>query len=342
MITNFYNTLDEALGKGFSIVSSYVLNKSSIAFFAAKTAEDNWNSILKLLAFIPGKEGGEWYAVELNGTWGRPWSGGIVKKPKQRFLFVGENGDVVTVGGGNPFTPQNYIPNSRGDLFRNQNSDYVGNWDESSNHGLFFHNAKSIQGEIYTVNNKREVFRFTNNSWIQLKKGLPEYQNIVGQSLGFRDIDGFSESDIYAAGGYGDLWHWNGKKWSQIDCPTNALLKNICCGDDGLVYITMNKNTILCGRGDKWEFINQDMADSFESIVWFKDRIYLSSSYQLFQIKEKKFSSAEEGKFRSLMWGRLSVGDGIMVAALDRRIGIYDGKTWTIVSEGKKVPWQIN
>ncbi|MCF6189962.1 MAG: hypothetical protein L3J51_05770 [Cocleimonas sp.] len=320
-----FPTLEKALGKRYSIVSSYVFDKNTIAFFAVRPYKDNWNSYLKLIIFRPD---GQWYAAELNGIWGKPWFGGIIKHPRHQLLFVSENGDTHTAVGGYPLTSQGAIPKSRSAL---KTSDFP---------ALFFHNAKSINGKIYTVNSMRGVFKFTGSEWIQLKSGLPDYEDIVGRNYGFRDIDGFSEDDIYAAGGDGDLWHWNGEKWRQIDCPTNALLTNICCGDDGLVYITMNKNAILCGREDNWEFINQDMSDRFESIVWFKDRIYLSSSYQLFQIKDNKFSAANEGEFRSLLWGRLSVGDGIMVAALDRRIGIYDGKEWTIVSEGKKVPWQ--
>jgi len=317
----FYKTLDNALGKKYSIVSSFVLDKNSIAFIAAKPHKDNWNSHLKLLAYLPEKTGEQWYSTELNGIWGLPWFGGALNTPKHQFMFISESGHVHTVGGGTPLTPQNPISNSRAAL------------NTTDSPALFFHNAKSIEGKIYAINNMRIVVKFTDNKWIQLKNGLPDYEEIIGKESGFSDIDGFSEDDIYAGGGNGDLWHWNGKKWKQIDCPTNAFLDNICCGDDGLVYITMNKNAILCGRGDNWEFINQNMTDNFESIVWFKDRIYLSSSHQLFQIKDKKFSAANEGEFRSLIWGNLSVGNGIMVAALGRRIGIYDGKTWAIISE---------
>lgn len=55
---------------------------------------------------------------------------------------------------------------------------------------------------------------------------------------GFEDFDGWSESDTYAVGGYGDVWHFDGKGRRQIPFPTDKPLKSVCCGGDGQVYIS--------------------------------------------------------------------------------------------------------
>ncbi len=36
------------------------------------------------------------------------------------------------------------------------------------------------------------------------------------QIWGFDDLDGFSEQDMYAVGGAGDVWHYNGEIWIPL------------------------------------------------------------------------------------------------------------------------------
>ncbi len=37
---------------------------------------------------------------------------------------------------------------------------------------------------------------------------------------GFKDIDGFSENDLYACGG--EIMHFDGQRWTKLDTPTSA------------------------------------------------------------------------------------------------------------------------
>lgn len=317
----WFDTARQALGKQYSLNATYILDKDFILFFAIKPHSDKWHLSLKLMIYFPRRQGKKWFAYNLSGLFELPWFGGVIDRPKKQLVFISDAGNVHVSDTEVPVRSLDPIPNSIADLGIREGAHY-------------FNNAKSIDGVIYTVNNLREVFKYSNCKWIQLKKGITDFGTNDSRDYGFDDIDGFSGRDIYAAGGDSDLWHWNGKQWKQINIPTDASLKYICCGGDGIVYMMTNMNTIVYGRGHKWRILRQDVTDAtVESMIWFEDRIYISSSYQLFQIKDKKFSDADEGRFRSTRWGKLATGDGIMATAMGKRIGVFDGKAWAVLSE---------
>ncbi|MCV4592615.1 hypothetical protein OFC51_26410, partial [Escherichia coli] len=85
--------------------------------------------------------------------------------------------------------------------------------------------------------------------WLQMTNMI-SYQGLVRTFLSC--VDGFSENDIYAAGGKGDVWNFDGDEWRQIHFPSNMLIESICCGQDGYVYIGAQSGTVFKGRKDQW------------------------------------------------------------------------------------------
>jgi hypothetical protein len=103
--------------------------------------------------------------------------------------------------------------------------------------------------------------------------------------IGFEDIDGFSDTNIYAGGGHGDLWKFNGESWRKIRIPTNVNLEKICCATDGKVYITTNANLLIVGVDDRWELIEQDVGEIIlEEIVCYNNTVYVSSDDAIYKI----------------------------------------------------------
>ena len=204
--------------------------------------------------------------------------------------------------------------------------------------GPFF--AKTLSnGKIYTVSYNRIVMRRdAPDKWTHLSAGLPSVKESIkesektNRSIGFFTIDDFSENDIYAGGGDGDLWHWNGKKWTMIDIPFNSYIDHIICGDDGQVYISTNDGIII-GNNNTWEFadISDELDIIVETMVWYKDRLYIATATQLYQIKDNHFSLSKlDGhKNRPYYWRTLAVGAGVMVAGYLDSVVVYDGKELT-------------
>jgi len=86
---------------------------------------------------------------------------------------------------------------------------------------------KMIDGWLYACGHGRALGkRLDKGSWQSLTVG----GGLPGSGSGFEDFDGFSEQDIYAAGGEGDVWHFDGTDWTQIPFPSQMAVSAVCCG----------------------------------------------------------------------------------------------------------------
>jgi hypothetical protein len=143
---------------------------------------------------------------------------------------------------------------------------------------------------IHAVAWDRRIFRREKmEQWTeitQLPGGIPydklTYSGESSLELGFADIAAFDASDIYAVGGSGDVWHYNGKKWQQIHFPSNELLFTVCCAGDGNVYITGNNGSLWAGRGDRWKRLSEGRFSSpFKDTSWFAGRLFCGNGMVL-------------------------------------------------------------
>ncbi len=168
--------------------------------------------------------------------------------------------------------------------------------------------------------------RVDRNHWIEIGP-LPPMKS--GQS-GFDDFDAFSETDIYAAGGRGDVWHYDGTAWHRIPFPSKMWIESVCCGQDGYVYIGAQSGTVFQGRGDAWKLIHEgDISLPFKDMVWFGDRVYATNDYGLWEIKDGAVQRSDAPIEITNCSGNLSVGDGVMLLAGHYGAALHDGTGWT-------------
>jgi hypothetical protein len=186
---------------------------------------------------------------------------------------------------------------------------------------------KPLNGFLYGCGDPRSVFKRTGiNGWEEIGPLPPAGKGEVG----FRDFDGFSESDIYAAGGRGDVWHFDGSGWRRIAFPTNMWLESVCCGQDGFVYIGAQSGTVYRGRGDHWKLIHKgDLSLAFKDMVWFGDRVYATNDYGLWEIQGETVQRSDEPIEITNCAGNLSVADGVMLMAGAYGAALHDGSVWT-------------
>jgi len=241
--------------------------------------------------------------------------GCAVFAPEERWVFVTDDGEVYVVGKGDDGFEAPIAHKSN----------------------LYFSNVKSVRGgHAIAVGPNRKVFmRKAKNHWVQLSRGLfPQGEDTNLEHAGFRDIDGFSESDLYACGGLGDVWHYDGDVWVQIDVPTNSAVEKLCCAEDGKVYITTNRREILVGRGATWELTRQELTDKvFESIVDYRGQVIVSTESALFNADGGNFRPAGLNEPRMKSKAHLAAGDGILVVAGSDEAVMYDGQAWSVILE---------
>ena len=186
---------------------------------------------------------------------------------------------------------------------------------------------KPFAGHMYGCGSGRSLFcRIGPNQWAEVGPLPPEGRG----ETGFQDFDGFSEADIYAAGGKGDVWHYDGSAWHKIAFPSNMWIESVCCGEDGYVYIGAQSGTVYRGRGDQWMMIHQgDLSLPFRDMVWFEDRVYATNDYGLWEIQEGRVQPSQAPIEITNCAGHLSVADGVMLMAGAYGAALHDGQSWS-------------
>ncbi|WP_157313938.1 hypothetical protein [Chitinibacter sp. GC72] len=203
-------------------------------------------------------------------------------------------------------------------------------------------------GKVYAIGGYRCILRREGvEQWVNLRdegKGAPLPEQLPAKdetswalSLGFNDLAAFAADDMYAVGGYGDVWRFDGKRWLQCAFPSNAHLETVCCGDDSRVYISDQKGKVWAGRENRWELLaDSDLPWGSQPIdaVWFADRLILGGWGGLFALDGKELVPLQELEPRSpnaMVSGRLDVSPcgQFLLTAGPYGACLYDGQRWT-------------
>ncbi|MFB9241333.1 hypothetical protein IV454_07970 [Massilia antarctica] len=188
---------------------------------------------------------------------------------------------------------------------------------------------KCIGSVTYSVGAGRAVYkRVEVGKWVPFQDGFPTVEVTTGQ--GFRDLDAFSPSDMYAVGGHGDVWHYDGARWKQMGFPSNVQLATVTCAGDGNVYISGEGGSLWMGEKSTWKSIYHGTSSIlWNDVLWFQNRLWLSSDYQFRQWDGKELIPVEhEGKTVSI-WGHMDVFDGLLAIASPQHVKSFDGQAWT-------------
>lgn len=116
----------------------------------------------------------------------------------------------------------------------------------------FTNRLKCINGYTYAVCSGRKIYKRIQPGKWELFAALPELSE-QQYTMGFDDLDAFSENDMYAVGGCGDIWHFDGANWKQLGFPTNAQLATVTCVPDGQVYVSGEGGSLWVGRNESWK-----------------------------------------------------------------------------------------
>lgn len=194
--------------------------------------------------------------------------------------------------------------------------------------------SRVIDGWLYICGGKNSVSKRTDRSvWQPFSKDISNPGECSWLTNGFHDIDGFSETDIYCAGGEGHVYHYDGRIWRPIAFPTNVQLQSLCCAGDGSVYISGMHGVVFKGRGDKWKRVHKaDPAGlllGFHDMVWYDGKVWCTSDYGLWTIENDKLTVADVPSFVRVRAGHLSTADGVLLVAGRGGAAFLENGEWT-------------
>ncbi len=238
----------------------------------------------------------------------------VAQKPKAQMIAVGEWGAVWCIGSGDKHDEHvaggGRDPKDRGPL----------------------RGVRRIGSKIYVVGMDRQAYRREDaNRWTDIGPTAPLHAgNTATDVRGFEAVDGFDESDIYAVGWEGDIWHFDGHSWRALPSPTNLVLVDVCCAGDGQVYACGREGLLLRGRDQSWEVIDlPGTTQDLWSLAWFDGRLYVSSFYGLFSLSKNGLAIVDTGPEKAKTFHRVTVGDGRLLSIGAKDVLAFDGKTWT-------------
>jgi hypothetical protein len=188
---------------------------------------------------------------------------------------------------------------------------------------------RPIDEHVYAVGMGRMIYRRSSGgAWTRFDENLRGQRGTI-EITGLLAIDGCSESHIYAVGFKGEMWFFNGKRWSQIDSPTNMKLERVRVVSPDLAVACGGAGTLLLGSGDKWQVIPQEITKAtFWGLEYFEGKFYLADGKTLYTFDGSQLLRLDSGPLKVASAGSLHAADGVLWSVGEKDIIVFNGSTW--------------
>ncbi len=192
----------------------------------------------------------------------------------------------------------------------------------------------SIAGVAYAIQTNRGICkRLAADHWQSLCANLPVSRSNQRHKVkgGFSCAAGSHESDIYAGGGDGDLWHFDGSVWTELDFP-NAFIEAICCVSAAEVYVACEGGTIYQGSGNSWRKYTQITgARQFRSLLSFGRKLWCAAEFGIWAISVDEVIRVAMPLSFIARHCRLATNGTVLLATSYRSAAFFDGVNWTSI-----------
>jgi hypothetical protein len=230
----------------------------------------------------------------------------VARRPSSKVVVVGEDGDVAIYLGDLKHTREQISPGPTA-----------------------IRNAGVVSGYVYACGMKRQVFKRVDESrWVDLSAQRPA----GNEAVGFEDIDGYSESEVYAVGWKGEIWKHDGATWQAFPLSTNLILTSVCCAPNGKVYVAGQQGLLASGRNTTWQIV--DHQDPFDldiwDLCWYRDELYVATMRALFKLTNDRLVRVDFGASHPVSCYSLSTAEDVLWSVGRDDLASFDGISWTV------------
>lgn len=190
----------------------------------------------------------------------------------------------------------------------------------------------TIDGAVHAVRGNRGLCRRVSvGQWQSLCADLPVSKSWKKRDgLGFNCAAATSATNIYCAGDGGDLWHFDGKHWTELHFPSNVNIENLCCAAAGDVYVGCQNGIVYRGSGNTWKKIDEGGKTlSYRSMVAYRGKVWCSSDYGIWTIDGDTVGKADLPANIYVKAGVLSAKSDTLLVAGSTGAAYFDGEHWT-------------
>ncbi len=231
-----------------------------------------------------------WYRFELRWLATRIW---MMDEGGPTLFITGPDGRVMVVSARGP-AEELICGGSRGDTCQGVIRD-----------------LRAVGLHLYACGMGRQVYRRDGpGGWIAHHGAMALTPGTLAVA-GLNAIDGLSEENMYAVGFLGEIWHYDGSVWRQLESPTNVILHRVRHVKEGVAYACGQAGVVLRGSGTTWEVLaHNSTEEDLWGMEWFQERLYVSSSTAVYVLGEDLLLSRVSPPGATC--GHLHANDGVM------------------------------
>jgi len=199
-----------------------------------------------------------------------------------------------------------------------------------------------IGDHLYACGGRCQVYKRQGpKKWIKMDEGIRQKVDTpIEDCRHLSDINGPSETEIYASGDHGTVLFWDGGKWSPVECPNYADLGQIYVESPDIIWIVGSDGTLLKGNIREGFFNVSPLKELvFTGVAKCGDLLYLSSDHGLYGWDGKNMKRVKTG-LKPEHTDTHSVGckDGVLWSVGRKDVvRLKDGK-WTRIDHADNPP----
>jgi hypothetical protein len=191
---------------------------------------------------------------------------------------------------------------------------------------------RKIGEDFFICGYRRQVYKLDRDNWAHFFDA-----NILADrsesAIGFNDIDGASDGDMFAVGWKGEIYHFDGSAWAKVDSPTNSNLYSIRCSPGQPAYACGQAGTVLRFSDAGWEsLITPGVTQDLWSVELFKGVPYFASLDGLYRLEQDQLVPVSTGLAHRLDGYKLHASDDVLWSFGHERLASFDGATWTTIT----------
>jgi hypothetical protein len=208
--------------------------------------------------------------------------------------------------------------------------------DESRNGPMCRGNIRDMHaiGEhLYAAGMSRQVYRRESAMhWVHCDQGTVQPLGSLAVA-GFSAIDGITESDIYAVGFNGEIWHYDGKDWRRLDSPTNLILHRVRAIGPDTVFASGQEGVLLQGSQNGWRAVDHGVTtDDLWGMDWFEGSLYVASDRAIYRFANGRLEAVDTNLGKSFTYRHLHANKGALWSFGPKHIAKTDGRGWLDVT----------
>jgi len=212
---------------------------------------------------------------------------------------------------------------------------------------------KCVGTRLFVCGDSGQVYRKGSDGWQHTDAGLLAHPNMVQSTTGLirsgdieslanrvrdriqlHDIAGLQESDMYAVGDQGRIFHYDGAQWTAVPTSIDEALVSVHCIDSGRILVAGSNGALLQGnhRSGFVDLSGIDDNETFTSVRTFSGHVFVASSTGVWTLTESGLARVKTGLTPELRDAHhLDVAGGVLWSFGFKDLAFYDGKQWNRV-----------